>query len=403
MLLQPVGDAGLRHRLVAPVARRRPGRGPAACSGRRRRSPPPRAAPPPSRPSPGSRSARRAAGRSCRHIRSYARRSAARRSRRAGRAFSCSRKRGEAGFVGRHGKIRRVSVDYGGLDSQLANSASHRLRHRKSRMTELPPPRPAPSRAPTATNATATRSRTPMPGCATRAIPRSRTRTCSPISRPRTPISKRRWRRTRPLVETLFEEMKGRIKEDESSVPVRDGDWLYWWAFEPGAQYRSWYRRPVAGRRRPADLRRAGRSRGQGIFPPRRARDQPRRPARRHPVDDDGSERFDLRIRDLATGEDVETVTDVGIGHPVWTERQPRHRLHRGQRAIGAATARATTGSASRSSEDVTLYEETEELGFSVGVSRSQDRSLIFIATGDNATSEVRFVPAGRPASAARP
>ena len=49
------------------------------------------------------------------------------------------------------------------------------------------------------------------------------------------------------LVETLFEEMKGRIKEDESSVPIRDGDWLYWWAFTPGAQYRSWYRRKFAG------------------------------------------------------------------------------------------------------------------------------------------------------------
>ena len=36
------------------------------------------------------------------------------------------------------------------------------------------------------------------------------------------------------LVETLFEEMKARVKEDESSVPVREGDWLYWWAFRPG-------------------------------------------------------------------------------------------------------------------------------------------------------------------------
>jgi oligopeptidase B len=33
------------------------------------------------------------------------------------------------------------------------------------------------------------------------------------------------------LLEQLFEEMKGRIKEDESSVPIRDGDWLYWWKF----------------------------------------------------------------------------------------------------------------------------------------------------------------------------
>ncbi|HVH48998.1 MAG TPA: S9 family peptidase, partial [Sphingomicrobium sp.] len=40
------------------------------------------------------------------------------------------------------------------------------------------------------------------------------------------------------LVDALFEEIKGRIKEDESSVPIGDGDWLYWWAFRPGAQYR---------------------------------------------------------------------------------------------------------------------------------------------------------------------
>ena len=49
------------------------------------------------------------------------------------------------------------------------------------------------------------------------------------------------------LLDTLFEEMKGRIKEDESSVPIRDGDYLYWWAFKTGAQYRTWYRKPVAG------------------------------------------------------------------------------------------------------------------------------------------------------------
>src|SRR5215204_237334 len=36
------------------------------------------------------------------------------------------------------------------------------------------------------------------------------------------------------LTDQLFEEMKGRIKEDDSSVPVKDGDWLYWWAFLPG-------------------------------------------------------------------------------------------------------------------------------------------------------------------------
>ena len=34
------------------------------------------------------------------------------------------------------------------------------------------------------------------------------------------------------LIETIFQEMKGRLKEDESSVPQKDGDYLYWRRFE---------------------------------------------------------------------------------------------------------------------------------------------------------------------------
>jgi oligopeptidase B len=50
-----------------------------------------------------------------------------------------------------------------------------------------------------------------------------------------------------PLIEDLFQEMKGRMKEDDRSVPTKNGNWLYWWAFEEGAQYRKWFRKPVAG------------------------------------------------------------------------------------------------------------------------------------------------------------
>ena len=113
-------------------------------------------------------------------------------------------------------------------------------------------------------------------------------------------------------------------------------------------------------------------------------------------VDDNGSERFQLKIRDLATGKDVETVTAVGIGQPTWSNdskgviftevndqwRSYRARYHR----LGQDPAEA-----------VTLYEETEDLGFSVAVGKSQDESLIFIATGDNTTNEVRFVSADDP------
>ena len=51
----------------------------------------------------------------------------------------------------------------------------------------------------------------------------------------------------KPLADTLFQEMRGRIKEDEATVPQKDGDWLYWSDFETGGEYRRWWRKPVSG------------------------------------------------------------------------------------------------------------------------------------------------------------
>jgi oligopeptidase B len=198
------------------------------------------------------------------------------------------------------------------------------------------------------------------------------------------------------LIDQLFEEMKGRIKEDESSVPVRDGDFLYWWAFRPGAQYRTWFRKPVRGGDDQTIFDEPVEAEGKEYFRLGAIEVSPDGKLLATLADYDGSERFELRIRDLATGKDVETVTKVGIGHPVWTSdsggvvfaevndnwRSYRARYHRLGRPVD---------------EDITLYEETEELGFSVGVGHSQDRSTIFVSTGDNATSEVRFVSAADP------
>src|SRR5690349_14037289 len=43
---------------------------------------------------------------------------------------------------------------------------------------------------------------------------------------------------TEALQETLFQEMKARIKEDDSSVPQRHGDYFYYYRMEAGKQYR---------------------------------------------------------------------------------------------------------------------------------------------------------------------
>jgi oligopeptidase B len=201
------------------------------------------------------------------------------------------------------------------------------------------------------------------------------------------------------LLDQLFEEMKGRIKEDDSSVPIRDGDFLYWWAFKPGSQYRTWYRKLVAGGEDQVLFDEPVEAEGRDYFRLGALEVSPDGKLLATLADYDGSERFELRIRDLATGKDIETVTKVGIGQPVWASdsagivftevndnwRSYRARYHR----LGRS-----------GDEDLTLYEETEELGFSVGVGKSHDRSTIFVSTGDNTTTEVRFVSANDPARA---
>jgi len=198
------------------------------------------------------------------------------------------------------------------------------------------------------------------------------------------------------LLDQLFEEMKGRIKEDDSSVPIRDGDFLYWWAFKPGAQYRTWYRKPVGGGSDEVLFDEPVEAEGRDYFRLGALEISPDGKLLATLADYDGSERFELRIRDLATGKDIETVTKVGIGLPVWSSdsagivftevndqwRSYRARYHRLGRPVD---------------EDITLYEETEELGFTVGLGKSHDRSTIFVSTGDNATTEVRFVSADDP------
>ncbi|HEV2677282.1 MAG TPA: S9 family peptidase [Aliidongia sp.] len=201
-----------------------------------------------------------------------------------------------------------------------------------------------------------------------------------------------------PLVETLFAEMKGRIKEDESSVPVEEGGFLYQWRFETGGQYRKWYRRPVAGGAEQLLLDEPALAEGKGFFRLAGFSVSPDGGLLAYSADDSGAERFTLRIKDLSTGALLPVEIPETIGQPIWSAdgrvllysvvnqawRPYQIRAH----VLGSAVA-----------DDRVLYEEPDE-GFRVGVGKSQSREVIFLITGDHVTSEVRFVPAADPFAA---
>ncbi|WP_294261434.1 S9 family peptidase [uncultured Sphingomonas sp.] len=194
----------------------------------------------------------------------------------------------------------------------------------------------------------------------------------------------------KPLADTLFKEMRGRIKEDESTVPQKDGDWLYWTDFEEGGEYRRWWRKPVAGGADELILDEPALAEGKEYF--NLGAFSISRDGRllAYATDTDGSERFEARIKDLSTGEHLADTIPGTLGALVWTAdgtgllytpaneqwRTDRVMLHR----LGVA-------------EETELYREADE-GFRVGVSETQSQRFIVIAAGDHVTSEVYLLPA---------
>ena len=201
----------------------------------------------------------------------------------------------------------------------------------------------------------------------------------------------------RPLVDTIFAEMKGRIKENDATVPQADGDWIYWTAFATGAQYPVHYRKPVAGGPDEVLLDEPKEAAGKAYFRASVFAVAPDGRRAAWAADDSGAERFTLRIRDLATGKD-EIVSAKTNGDVAWsadsralayTEVNDNWRSYRAMLHTLGRDAKT----------DRELYREADE-GFQVQVGRTHDRQWITITTGDNQTTEVRLVPTADVAAA---
>jgi oligopeptidase B len=197
------------------------------------------------------------------------------------------------------------------------------------------------------------------------------------------------------FTEALFTEMRARIKEDDSTVPQKDGDYIYWSEFEEGAQYRKHWRKPAAGGPDELLIDENELAKGLEYFRLGAASISQNGRYLAYSTDTNGSERYTARIKDLQTGEHLPDVLENLRGDLVWvandtalvygpsTEewRTLEAKLH----VIGTPVA-----------QDVTLFEEKDQ-SFGVGTGLTAQEDWLIIATGDNETSEVRLVPAANP------
>jgi oligopeptidase B len=198
---------------------------------------------------------------------------------------------------------------------------------------------------------------------------------------------------TAALQEKLFEEMRGRILENDASVPVIDGEWAYYRRYRVGGEYPIFARRPSAHAfdtdPAPEQMLLDGDALAAGLafFDLRKASHSPDHRLIAYAIDDKGSEFYTLRVRDAATGADLDEVIPHTYGDFVWAEDSKSiYWVARDENARPVAVHRRILGTG----EDHLIYREADP-GFFVGVQKSQSRKFIFITAHDHTTSEYLF------------
>lgn len=205
---------------------------------------------------------------------------------------------------------------------------------------------------------------------------------------------------TEEIRKILFAEMKGRIKEDDSSVPMKDGVFAYGSSFKKGGEQPRYFRTPRDGGDQDIILDGDKEAEGKAYF---RLGDVDHSADHRRLLwtyDDKGSEFYTIRVRDLETRADLsDTVTDTA-GSGAWSADCDGFfytRVDANHRPSKVYFHRIGTDSAS----DRLVYEETDP-GFFVSVDGSRNDEWIFIAINDHETSEYRVIPANDPLTAPR-
>ena len=202
------------------------------------------------------------------------------------------------------------------------------------------------------------------------------------------------------LRQTLYAEMRRRMKEDDSSVPAPDGAWSYYVRHVEGGEHPVFCRAPRGDEAPEALLLDGNReAEGESYFRIGACAHSTDHRRLAYALDLNGSERYRLFVRDIASGAVIDGPIEDARGDVVWagdgetlfyTVIDENHRPWQVRRhRVGSA------------GPDPVVYEESDP-GFFVGLDKTESGRFVAISAHDHTTSEVRLIEAAAPESAPR-
>jgi oligopeptidase B len=202
---------------------------------------------------------------------------------------------------------------------------------------------------------------------------------------------------TKPLQDTLYNEMIGRLKQDDSTVPVKYKHFYYYTRYEKGAEY------PVYARRYGSEnaaeqvmLDGSVMAHGHDFFQIGEQKISPNEQILAYAEDTVGRRQYTIRFKDMTTGKTLPDEIRNTPASMAWADDN-KTLFYVEDDPITLLTVRVkkhTLGS--DSAKDPVVYEERDH-SYYLGVDRSGDGKYIVIDESSTLSSEIRFIPANQP------
>jgi Protease II len=205
---------------------------------------------------------------------------------------------------------------------------------------------------------------------------------------------------TQALQSELFEELKGRIKPDDASVPYLDNGYFYFSKYEQGKEYVLYYRR--ANKEGAADellLDMNQLAVGKSYCGLGDLAVSPNNQIMAYSVDYVSRRNYSLHFVDLRTGQHISDSIPNMTGGVVWAnDNKTLFYVTKDPQTLRACSLyRHTLGS----TEDQLCYFEEDET-FSIGAFKSKSGKYIFVQSSQTLATETRYIDANRPEGAFR-
>ena len=216
----------------------------------------------------------------------------------------------------------------------------------------------------------------------------------------------------KPLEDTLYNEIVGRIKQDDASVPARDRGWWYYSRFEAGKDY------PIHARRKDGTgvdalgilkANEAGDFTGEQVMFDVNAMAAGKeyyalggRTVSQdgklvvYGDDTNGRRQYTLRVKNLETGETYPEAIPGTAGYGVWADdnRTFFYIENDPETLLTKRVKKHVLGTDPK--DDVLVYEEQDDT-FYMGLGRTRDHKYLVIALDSTVSNEFRYAPAANP------